>query len=89
MREALSGSALPQEAVSWVSAGVVRQEKEVLQASVSPYHLFRETAEVLAFRGSLLSWYDQKKRDLPWRRRVSRSGKGAVGEEAGTQPLPH
>ncbi|XP_020012046.1 adenine DNA glycosylase [Castor canadensis] len=53
-----------------VPDGVVRQEKEVLQASVSPYHLFRETAEVLAFRGSLLSWYDQKKRDLPWRRRA-------------------
>ncbi|KAM5266483.1 adenine DNA glycosylase isoform 3-T3 [Hipposideros larvatus] len=47
-----------------------RQEEVVLQASVSPYHLFRDTAEVTVFRESLLSWYDQEKRDLPWRRRA-------------------
>lgn len=47
-----------------------RQEEVVLQTSVSPYHQFRDTAEVTVFRESLLSWYDQKKRDLPWRRRV-------------------
>nr|XP_055110599.1 adenine DNA glycosylase isoform X6 [Symphalangus syndactylus] len=52
-------------------AGLARQPEEVvLQASVSSYHLFRDVAEVTAFRGSLLSWYDQAKRDLPWRRRV-------------------
>ncbi|XP_054115265.1 adenine DNA glycosylase isoform X4 [Callithrix jacchus] len=51
--------------------GLARQlEEVVLQASVSPYHLFRDIAEVTAFRGSLLSWYDQKKRDLPWRRQA-------------------
>nr|KAF6379479.1 mutY DNA glycosylase [Myotis myotis] len=47
-----------------------RQEEVVLQASLSPYHQFRDTAEVTVFRESLLSWYDQKKRDLPWRRRA-------------------
>ncbi|KAI2516857.1 mutY DNA glycosylase [Homo sapiens] len=52
-------------------AGLARQPEEVvLQASVSSYHLFRDVAEVTAFRGSLLSWYDQEKRDLPWRRRA-------------------
>ncbi|XP_073864524.1 adenine DNA glycosylase isoform X25 [Macaca fascicularis] len=52
-------------------AGLARQPEEVvLQASVSPYHLFRDVAEVTAFRRSLLSWYDQEKRDLPWRRRA-------------------
>ncbi|XP_030679649.1 adenine DNA glycosylase isoform X7 [Nomascus leucogenys] len=52
-------------------AGLARQPEEVvLQASVSSYHLFRDVAEVTAFRGSLLSWYDQAKRDLPWRRRA-------------------
>ncbi|XP_017737294.1 PREDICTED: adenine DNA glycosylase isoform X2 [Rhinopithecus bieti] len=51
--------------------GLARQPEEVvLQASVSPYHLFRDVAEVTAFRGRLLSWYDQEKRDLPWRRRA-------------------
>ncbi|XP_074236817.1 adenine DNA glycosylase isoform X5 [Saimiri boliviensis] len=51
------------------NAGLARQlEEVVLQASVSSYHLFRDIAEVTAFRGSLLSWYDQEKRDLPWRR---------------------
>ncbi|XP_077815386.1 adenine DNA glycosylase isoform X35 [Macaca mulatta] len=51
--------------------GLARQPEEVvLQASVSPYHLFRDIAEVTAFRRSLLSWYDQEKRDLPWRRRA-------------------
>ncbi|KAM9244451.1 adenine DNA glycosylase isoform 2-T2 [Dugong dugon] len=52
-----------------VPDGLVRQQKKVvLQASVSPYHLFKDTAEITAFRGSLLSWYDREKRDLPWRR---------------------
>ncbi|XP_007108677.3 adenine DNA glycosylase [Physeter macrocephalus] len=51
--------------------GLARQQEEVrLQAAVSPYHLFRDTAEVTVFRKSLLSWYDREKRDLPWRRRV-------------------
>ncbi|XP_036033232.1 adenine DNA glycosylase isoform X3 [Onychomys torridus] len=44
--------------------------EELLQASASPYHLFRDVADVTAFRRSLLSWYDQEKRDLPWRRWV-------------------
>ncbi|NXC02704.1 MUTYH glycosylase, partial [Orthonyx spaldingii] len=30
-------------------------------------HLFSEPAEVEALRGNLLAWYDQCKRDLPWR----------------------
>ncbi|KAM5248607.1 adenine DNA glycosylase [Ctenodactylus gundi] len=47
-----------------------QQEQEVLQASISPYHLFRDKAEVTAFRSRLLSWYDQAKRDLPWRRQA-------------------
>ncbi|XP_046517556.1 adenine DNA glycosylase isoform X3 [Equus quagga] len=51
------------------NAGLARRQEEVeLQASVSPYHLFRDTAEVTVFRESLLSWYDREKRDLPWRR---------------------
>ncbi|XP_032969247.1 adenine DNA glycosylase isoform X5 [Rhinolophus ferrumequinum] len=32
------------------------QEEVVLQASVSPYHLFRDAAEVTVFRERLLSW---------------------------------
>uniref|UniRef100_A0A8D0UDT3 Adenine DNA glycosylase n=1 Tax=Sus scrofa TaxID=9823 RepID=A0A8D0UDT3_PIG len=52
-----------------VPAGLARQQEEVVsQASVSLYHLFRDVAEVTAFRKSLLSWYDREKRDLPWRR---------------------
>ncbi|XP_039110723.1 adenine DNA glycosylase isoform X3 [Hyaena hyaena] len=51
--------------------GLARRHKEVvLQASVSPYHLFRDIAEVTVFRENLLSWYDREKRDLPWRRRA-------------------
>ncbi|XP_070101715.1 dual specificity testis-specific protein kinase 2 isoform X4 [Equus przewalskii] len=51
--------------------GLARRQEEVeLQASVSPYHLFRDTAEVTVFRESLLSWYDREKRDLPWRRQA-------------------
>ncbi|KAM6217026.1 adenine DNA glycosylase [Rhynchocyon petersi] len=53
---------------SSVLDGLTRQQKEVSQASIPPYHLFKDTAEVTAFRGSLLSWYDREKRDLPWRR---------------------
>lgn len=51
-------------------SGLARQQKALLQASVSPYHLFRDVAEVTAFQESLLGWYDRKKRDLPWRRLV-------------------
>ncbi|XP_016047130.1 adenine DNA glycosylase isoform X2 [Erinaceus europaeus] len=48
-----------------------QQEKElVLPSSVSSYHLFRDQAEVIVFRESLLTWYDREKRDLPWRRRA-------------------
>ncbi|XP_036748689.2 adenine DNA glycosylase isoform X2 [Manis pentadactyla] len=47
-----------------------RPEEVVLQASVSLYHLFRDTAEVTVFRESLLSWYNREKRDLPWRRQA-------------------
>ncbi|XP_053432969.1 adenine DNA glycosylase isoform X2 [Nycticebus coucang] len=51
--------------------GLARQPEEVeMQASICPYHLFRDTAEVTAFRGNLLSWYDREKRDLPWRRQA-------------------
>ncbi|XP_012578171.1 PREDICTED: A/G-specific adenine DNA glycosylase isoform X2 [Condylura cristata] len=49
--------------------GLSRSQEEV-QGSVSPYHLFRDSAEVTIFRESLLSWYDREKRDLPWRRRA-------------------
>ncbi|XP_029801881.1 adenine DNA glycosylase isoform X5 [Suricata suricatta] len=63
-----------------LSQGLARRQKEVvLRASVSPYHLFRDTAEVTVFRENLLSWYDREKRDLPWRRRVSRQGAGTEG----------
>ncbi|XP_008055614.1 adenine DNA glycosylase isoform X2 [Carlito syrichta] len=54
---------------SGAPAGLARQPEEV-EASVSPYHLFRDTAEVTAFRRGLLNWYDRKKRDLPWRRQA-------------------
>lgn len=48
--------------------GLAKQKREeLLQASVSPYHLFSDVADVTAFRSNLLSWYDQEKRDLPWR----------------------
>ncbi|KAL6093879.1 hypothetical protein STEG23_017439 [Scotinomys teguina] len=47
-----------------------QKREELLQASISPYHLFRDMADVITFRGNLLSWYDQEKRDLPWRRWV-------------------
>lgn len=66
-----------------------QQEEVVLQASVSPYHLFRDAAEVTVFRESLLSWYDQEKRDLPWRRRVGRRGARMAGRDSGAQPPPH
>ncbi|XP_068949821.1 adenine DNA glycosylase-like isoform X3 [Petaurus breviceps papuanus] len=40
-------------------------------SQASPYHLFSNADEVARFRASLLSWYDQAKRDLPWRRRAA------------------
>lgn len=49
---------------------LARQQKDVVLQAFSPYHLFRDTAEVTVFREKLLSWYDREKRDLPWRRRA-------------------
>ncbi|XP_043857446.1 adenine DNA glycosylase [Dromiciops gliroides] len=40
-------------------------------SQASPHHLFGDADEVTKFRASLLSWYDQAKRDLPWRRRAA------------------
>uniref|UniRef100_A0A8B9CH47 Adenine DNA glycosylase n=1 Tax=Anser brachyrhynchus TaxID=132585 RepID=A0A8B9CH47_9AVES len=37
------------------------------QPGLSALHLFGDPAEVEALRGSLLAWYDECKRDLPWR----------------------
>lgn len=51
--------------------GLAKQKREeLLKTPVSPYHLFSDIADVTAFRRNLLSWYDQEKRDLPWRKRV-------------------
>lgn len=47
-----------------------QKDEEFLQTSVCPYHLFRDMTDVTTFRRNLLSWYDQEKRDLPWRRWV-------------------
>nr|XP_031320874.1 adenine DNA glycosylase isoform X5 [Camelus dromedarius] len=67
-KRALSSS---QAKPSGPDAGLARRQEEVvLQASVSPYHLFRDTAEVTVLRKNLLSWYDLEKRDLPWRRQA-------------------
>ncbi|XP_032217046.1 adenine DNA glycosylase [Mustela erminea] len=49
---------------------LARRQKDVVLQAFSPYHLFRDTAEVTVFREKLLSWYDREKRDLPWRRRA-------------------
>lgn len=60
------------------------------QTSISPHHQFKDPAEVLAFRGNLLTWYDREKRDLPWRRLVGREEKETVvWRETGPYLLPH
>jgi len=33
----------------------------------STYHTFDKAADVIQIRSQLLSWYDQEKRELPWR----------------------
>ncbi|KAM9186671.1 adenine DNA glycosylase isoform 3-T4 [Mergus octosetaceus] len=38
-----------------------------LPALPAALHLFGDPAEVEALRGRLLAWYDESKRDLPWR----------------------
>ncbi|KAG9270115.1 adenine DNA glycosylase isoform X1 [Astyanax mexicanus] len=42
----------------------VKQEEP---SSPSSYHFFDDPAELKLFRSHLLSWYDQSKRELPWR----------------------
>uniref|UniRef100_A0A8B9JEM9 Adenine DNA glycosylase n=1 Tax=Astyanax mexicanus TaxID=7994 RepID=A0A8B9JEM9_ASTMX len=45
----------------------VKQEEP---SSPSSYHFFDDPAELKLFRSHLLSWYDQSKRELPWRTNV-------------------
>ncbi|XP_030639811.1 adenine DNA glycosylase [Chanos chanos] len=44
---------------------VVKEESS--ETSASAYHFFEDPNEVLSFRTQLLGWYDQTKRELPWR----------------------
>ncbi|XP_072537300.1 A/G-specific adenine DNA glycosylase [Salminus brasiliensis] len=41
--------------------------KEEEPSRPSPYHFFDDPAELRLFRSHLLAWYDQSKRELPWR----------------------
>ncbi|KAI4872322.1 hypothetical protein NFI96_027750 [Prochilodus magdalenae] len=41
--------------------------KEEELSGPSSYHFFDDPAELKLFRSHLLSWYDQHKRELPWR----------------------
>ncbi|XP_076009282.1 adenine DNA glycosylase [Genypterus blacodes] len=43
--------------------------KEEIEPSTSPstYHTFHDPADVERLRSQLLSWYDEEKRELPWR----------------------
>ncbi|KAM4548512.1 adenine DNA glycosylase [Odontesthes bonariensis] len=41
--------------------------KEENATNPSSYHSFSEPADVVRLRSQLLSWYDEEKRELPWR----------------------
>ncbi|KAL7828997.1 hypothetical protein SRHO_G00326310 [Serrasalmus rhombeus] len=45
----------------------VPQVKEEESAELASYHFFSDATELRLFRSHLLSWYDQSKRELPWR----------------------
>nr|XP_020462647.1 adenine DNA glycosylase [Monopterus albus] len=49
------------------SATVVKDEKTTKDASLSTYHTFPDSTAVVRLRCQLLYWYDQEKRELPWR----------------------
>ncbi|XP_051525571.1 adenine DNA glycosylase-like [Myxocyprinus asiaticus] len=43
------------------------KEEELSETQPSTYHLFHDPSEISLFRTHLLHWYDQNKRELPWR----------------------
>ncbi|XP_062412517.1 adenine DNA glycosylase [Sardina pilchardus] len=61
--------------VSLENTGTVKRSKrqvsavkeEPIEAESSSYHYFQNPEDIGSFRSNLLSWYDQTKRELPWR----------------------
>ncbi|XP_056895213.1 adenine DNA glycosylase isoform X1 [Takifugu flavidus] len=45
----------------------VKEEESSHASSPSAYHFFHDAADVALLRSRLLAWYDQEKRELPWR----------------------
>ncbi|XP_051950263.1 adenine DNA glycosylase-like [Xyrauchen texanus] len=43
------------------------KEEELSEMVPSSYHIFHDPSEISLFRSRLLHWYDQYKRELPWR----------------------
>ncbi|KAK2898412.1 hypothetical protein Q8A67_009830 [Cirrhinus molitorella] len=43
------------------------KEEEPSETEPSSYHFFHDPNEISLFRSQLLQWYDQNKRELPWR----------------------
>ncbi|XP_073675360.1 A/G-specific adenine DNA glycosylase [Garra rufa] len=43
------------------------KEEEPSETEPSSYHFFHDPTEISLFRSQLLQWYDQNKRELPWR----------------------
>ncbi|XP_041913639.1 adenine DNA glycosylase [Alosa sapidissima] len=46
---------------------VAAVKEEPIEAKSSSYHYFQNPEDIGSFRSNLLSWYDQTKRELPWR----------------------
>ncbi|XP_041792127.1 adenine DNA glycosylase isoform X2 [Chelmon rostratus] len=44
-----------------------KEEESAYSSSPSTYHTFHDPADVVLLRSRLLSWYDEEKRELPWR----------------------
>uniref|UniRef100_A0A671R0C3 Adenine DNA glycosylase n=1 Tax=Sinocyclocheilus anshuiensis TaxID=1608454 RepID=A0A671R0C3_9TELE len=47
--------------------------EELSETEPSSYHFFHDATEISRFRTHLLQWYDQNKRELPWRTLVKAS----------------
>ncbi|XP_043103839.1 adenine DNA glycosylase isoform X2 [Puntigrus tetrazona] len=49
------------------SKPAIKEEEPSETEPSSPYHFFHDPPEIPLFRSHLLHWYDQNKRELPWR----------------------
>uniref|UniRef100_A0A672L2W4 Adenine DNA glycosylase n=1 Tax=Sinocyclocheilus grahami TaxID=75366 RepID=A0A672L2W4_SINGR len=66
-RAALENTEVVKSSNKKKSKSAIKEEEPSETEPSSSYHFFHDPTEIPLFRSHLLQWYDQNKRELPWR----------------------